>query len=540
MKLRGKILKKVARILAVLTTFSISPVNVAWANTPPAWSSSNINQVGMDEIQAFFGPGGAFSAESDLNWSSQQNPTEIGRTLISNVPRFYYALPSCSSQVKVGCIDAVEYRLKGENWGSAELSDRILVPRNGEMRPSGWNANGIIATREFNVWKADNNLHLPSGGIASFWKFPKAPHGGGNDYLVRVNVSGHRSAQPTWSDGKIQRYLEMNIFPFDGKTEFEFPNDIEIKVRLRLGVVAGDLWGWFDGRVDNPDVQLNTKSKLGIFEISGAPSRIPIGLTPTRKLSEIGDEIKSLFICPSGLPKNMCPTVSGTKGFSTEGNADISNFTLFENSLGQSKTIAYRTEWWIKSTRWPDVANSESCPAIKDGFVGIVTTNASMYSPKAPQWNSVDSSFEFQVASPHLGKDGSTNKGYYSLTIPRTLAECRWGKDIESARAVVSVVNSQGVANITSVSHTLSKELLTFKISGFTFSAPTIKVGLSSLKVSTPEISPLPNSESSSPSTKKNVTAGITKKATIICIKGNASKKVTAQNPKCPKGYRQR
>jgi hypothetical protein len=36
------------------------------------------------------------------------------------------------------------------------------------------------------------------------------------------------------------------------------------------------------------------------------------------------------------------------------------------------------------------------------------------------------------------------------------------------------------------------------------------------------------------------VTAGITKKATIICIKGNASKKVTAQNPKCPKGYRQR
>jgi hypothetical protein len=540
MKIRGKILKKSAPFLVVLMVFSIFPLNSAWASTSPAWSWTNINQVGLDEMQAFFGPGGAFSAESDLNWSSQMNPTELGKTLTYNYPRFYYALPSCSSQIKVGCIEAVEYRLKGESWEPAKLSDRQLKTRNGEMGTSGRNASGVISTREFNVWEADSNLHLPSGGVASFWKFPKAPHGGGNDYLVRVNVSGIRSAQPTWSDGKIQRYLEMNIFPFDGKTEFEFPKEIEIKVRLRLGVVSGDLWGWFDGRIDNPDLKLDSKSKLGIFEISGAPSRIPIGLTPTRKLSEIGNEVKSLFTCPSGLPQSMCPSVSGIKGFSTEGNAEISNFTLFENALGKSKTIAYRTEWWVKSTRWPDVANSESCPAVKDGFVGIVTTNASMYTPSAPLWNAVDSTFEFQVASPHLALDGSTNKGYYSLILPRKLAECRWGKDIDSARAVVSVVNAEGITNVTSVTHTLSKDLLTFKISGFTFSAPTIKVGLTSDKQTGPSASPLPTSEKSSTSSKKGVRAALTKKVTIICIKGKTIKKVTAQTPKCPAGYIQR
>ena len=522
-----------AQILFLLPV-SLLMAGSAWANTPVAWTTGKINPVSSDEMQAYFGPS-VFSAESDLNWSIQTEPTEIGKGLTFNKPWFYYALPACVSPKSLGCISKVEYRRAGENWESAKLSSRELRSRKGETGPNGRNANGVISTREFNVWPENEALHLPAGGQAAFWKFAKATHGGGDEYLVRVNIAGLRSAEATASNGKVQRYLEMNVFPYDGITEYEFPSNIEIKVGLKLGNVAGDLWGWFDGRIDNPSVILDTKSKDGAFEISGSPSRIPIGLTPKLKLADVSDAIKSLFTCPVGLPQSMCPQVGGLKGFSTEGNAEIANFTLFEKGLGKSSTIAYRTEWGIKTTRWPDVANAESCPAVKDGFVGIVTTNSSMYSPAAPSWNEREASFEFQVASPHLALDGSTNKGFYSLILPRDLAECRWGKEIENAKIVVSIVNSEGTSNITSATHTLTKDLLTFKISGFTFSTPTVRVGLRSPAKISPEVSPSPVT----PNKVQNPNVDVKeKKITIRCQSSTSKvKSITAVNPKCPKGF---
>lgn len=517
----------------MLLLFSIAMTGNSWANTPVAWTNGKINPVSSDEMQAYFGPS-VFSAESDLNWSIQTEPTELGKSLTFNKPWFYYALPACVSPKSLGCISKVEYRRAGEKWESAKLSSRELRSRKGETGPSGRNANGVISTREFNVWPENEALHLPAGGQAAFWKFAKATHGGGDEYLVRVNIAGLRSAEATASNGKVQRYLEMNVFPYDGITEYEFPSNIEIKVGLKLGNVAGDLWGWFDGRIDNPSVILDTESKDGAFEISGSPSRVPIGLTPKRKLSDVSDAIKSLFTCPTGLPQSMCPPVGGLKGFSTEGNAEITNFTLFEKGLGKSSTIAYRTEWWIKTTRWPDIANAESCPAVKDGFVGIVTTNASMYSPSAPRWNEIEASFEFQVASPHLALDGSTNKGYYSLILPRGLAECRWGNVIDTAKIVVSIVNSEGTSNITSATHTLTKNLLTFKISGFTFSAPTIRVGLSTAA----KVAPQESTSSGSKSKVKKSALNVNKKITIRCQDQSTKvKSITGVNPKCPKGF---
>jgi hypothetical protein len=38
----------------------------------------------------------------------------------------------------------------------------------------------------------------------------------------------------------------------------------------------------------------------------------------------------------------------------------------------------------------------------------------------------------------------------------------------------------------------------------------------------------------------KAASEAVTKKTTIICIKGKAIKKVTAVKPKCPKGYKKK
>jgi hypothetical protein len=124
-----------AQILMLLL-FSIAMTGNSWANTPVAWTNGKINPVSSDEMQAYFGPS-VFSADSDLNWSIQTEPTELGKSLTFNKPWFYYALPACVSPKSLGCISKVEYRRAGEKWESAKLSSRELRSRKGETGPSG-------------------------------------------------------------------------------------------------------------------------------------------------------------------------------------------------------------------------------------------------------------------------------------------------------------------------------------------------------------------------------------------------------------------
>ena len=387
--------------LVFFTTFLFSTLlQTANASTPKAWNANSVAPVGSNEMQALFGSQ-VFSAQSELNWSKRIYPTELGKSLPYNYPWIYYAIPACTAQITIGCIEKVEYKKQNEVWERATLSSRELSKRNGEVAPSGRNASGIISNSEINEWPADVENHTPAAGRASYWNFSKSPHGGGTEYLLRVNIAGVNSAAPTWSNGKVQRYLEMGIFPVDGLTEYQFPEDIQIRVRLKLGPIAKDLWGWFDGKVINPDVNLDVASSDGILEIAGSPSRTPMGITGKKALSEIGPEVTSIFKCPDGLPESMCPPKSGLKWFSTDGNSEVSKFLIFEKEFGPVSTIGYKTEWWIKTTRWPDVATVKDCPAEQDGFTGIVTTNATMYGTSAPSWDPSDKTFSFQDASPH-------------------------------------------------------------------------------------------------------------------------------------------
>jgi hypothetical protein len=51
----------------------------------------------------------------------------------------------------------------------------------------------------------------------------------------------------------------------------------------------------------------------------------------------------------------------------------------------------------------------------------------------------------------------------------------------------------------------------------------------------TQEVAPAPT-----PSPVATVKPAAAKKATITCVKGKTSKKVTAVNPKCPTGYKKK
>lgn len=500
------------------------------ASTPLAWTSQNLDPVGTSEMQAIFGTL-VQTPNSDRNWSIKTEPTEIGKGLPLPLSWIYYAIAPCTSDSTFGCIESVEYQVNGTRWEDAVLSNTELPARDGEVSPSGRNASGIISTQEFGTWKANSEKHEPEAGKASYWRFENAPHGGGNEYLLRVNISGSMVTNGV-TVSKVQRYLEMALFPVDGLTEYQFPSNLNVKVKLRLGVIAKGLWGWFDGRITDPEVSLDVESANGILEIIGKPAQTPIGITPRLKVSEVPKEVMEIFWCPPGLTADLCPTKHGLKWFSTDGNAEIERFEQFEKGFGTVTTIGYRTEWSMKTTRWSNVANAASCPLLEEGFSGVVTTNATMYSPSAPKWNHQDKAFEFQVASPHFGLDGAPNKGTYSLVLPRYLAECRWGSDLTNARIVVSILNSETANAVISSNYSVKNEMFHFHISGFTFSAPTIKISLSrnSLEMKDETVASSGNSISGA---KK----GISKKS-ITCVNKKTKVRTKAKKGVCPSGFK--
>jgi hypothetical protein len=518
---------KIPIAIFLVLGISFQSISEASASTPKAWSRDSISAVPTGEVQGLFGTQ-VFSASSDLNWSKRITPTAEGQKYVFNRPWIYYALPPCSAQIQIGCIAAVEYSQQDDVWKSAILSKRELPNRNGEVAVSGRMASGeVISMSEINVWPADSESHTPAAGKASYWHFPGAKHGGGDEYLVRANVAGINSAQATWANGKVQRYLEMGVFPVDGLTEYQFPQELKIRVRLNLGVVLNDLWGWFHGRVISPDVVMNLKSPLGTLEISGAPSATPMGLTEPKKVAELSSNFR-LFGCDNQPGINTCLPKPGLLWFSTDGNSDISIFSAFEKEFKELSTVGIRSEWWIETTRWPNDALVENCSAPQNGFAGIVTTNSTMYKAAPPTWDATDKSFVFQVASPHKGLDGKLNQGYYSLVLPLALAECRWGKELSQAKAVVSIVSNDGATQVGVATFKIAENLLIFNISGFNYSAPKIKVGLS-IK---------PQSEVVEKNTSKQIVPPV--KKTITCKKGSKEKKITAASPKCPTGYKKK
>jgi hypothetical protein len=70
---------------------------------------------------------------------------------------------------------------------------------------------------------------------------------------------------------------------------------------------------------------------------------------------------------------------------------------------------------------------------------------------------------------------------------------------------------------------------------GFTYSSPTVKVRL------TQEAAPVVTQSASPTPTPSAVAKPVAaKKTSITCVKGKTSKKVTAVNPTCPKGYKKK
>jgi hypothetical protein len=194
--------------------------------------------------------------------------------------------------------------------------------------------------------------------------------------------------------------------------------------------------------------------------------------------------------------------------------------------LISDKATAMRTRWNLQSVE--DRSGQYSQCSAGKGLVGVINSNASVYSDGPPTFNKATGTLEYKVAAPHYTSDGTTKHiGSYDLTMRSDVARCLYGFSDAPITATVAI-ESDGGTNIISTESVSEKDgLIKLRASGFTFSSPTIKVRLSQAGT-TPTPSPTP--------TLKKPTATASKK--VICVKGKEKVKISASKGRCPVGFK--
>jgi hypothetical protein len=139
-------------------------------------------------------------------------------------------------------------------------------------------------------------------------------------------------------------------------------------------------------------------------------------------------------------------------------------------------------------------------------------------------WDKETDSLSFTVAAPTFESDGEKKQGLYDLVLREDIAKCLWGKDLANVSAKIEILNADGSTQVATTTFKTINGYVYFRAAGFHYSVPKIKVSI----VESP------------PTPTPSASAAAAKKATITCIKGKVTKKVTAVSPKCPAGYKKK
>jgi hypothetical protein len=200
----------------------------------------------------------------------------------------------------------------------------------------------------------------------------------------------------------------------------------------------------------------------------------------------------------------------------------------------KDKATSTNTTWAFKAMNYgQNSAEVQKCSDNTGNVAGLVTTNALTYLPGPPTFDKESQSLTYKVASPHYEANGSLASGSYDLSMRSDIARCIYGFSNAPIKAEISITSDDGEKKVATTIVNEKNGWLYLSAKGFTFSAPTINVKLSQEKVVAPAPAP-------SPSETPVVTPVAKKKVTISCVKGKATKKVTAVSPKCPAGYKKK
>jgi hypothetical protein len=176
---------------------------------------------------------------------------------------------------------------------------------------------------------------------------------------------------------------------------------------------------------------------------------------------------------------------------------------------------ADQSNFWIVGQRSIQSAKLGKCSNIP--FITVLSN--SIYQD-LPVWNSANQSVEVGLTAPHFTVSGQLHKGYFEATISKEMGQCLWGIDLSKqavAQMSISYPAETGVEVLTISGRFDGKNYNLFS-ANFHYSSPTIAFKLVQ--------------------ESKPVAAALPIKKKISCIKGKVIKKVTAEKPKCPKGFK--
>lgn len=124
------------------------------ADTSRAWDNDSLPSINSNEARASFGDL-VNSIDMVTNWSMRSTPTSFASKF--NPANFSYAIPSCNSKIKIGCIDSVKYKKSNGQWEIATLSAYQLPNRSGEKLGGARSANTgeVISETVIGEWPED-------------------------------------------------------------------------------------------------------------------------------------------------------------------------------------------------------------------------------------------------------------------------------------------------------------------------------------------------------------------------------------------------
>jgi len=469
-------------------------------------------------------------------------------------------LPKCTSENDTNCIASVS-----------------AISASGDEKTATYVRN--FPDAGFTDFPAATSKNLPQGSSPSLWKIPGLLNGGGTDeYLVNFTLRGGVGNQQdkfyfksyssfispvTVKTGRYGRFQKKDSRGKDPVTcvqlalacgpemlyrsaddtkicasveegacaaKQSFPSGYRFKIKVRLSTSPT---GWIHGRIKSPEVQI-TKASSGIeLSISGEPVVVPV-IGVTQPYASLPENMRTFYKPQSGLSYGEQGPTGRRNQLSMPAPDRQNTFNEYAlwNEYIKDKANASPGFWTARSL--DAEANSAQCFKDSSKFVGVVTTNAMMYSGGPPSFNKELGTLEYKVGSPHFTSKGEVFKGSYDLQISSEVARCLYNFTSAPIQASISVVNETGENSVSTTVVNEKDGWLRMAAYGFTFSNPTVKVKL------TQEVAAPKPAASATPTPNPVATPAAAKKNSITCVKGKTSKKVTAVNPKCPTGYKKK
>jgi hypothetical protein len=388
----------------------------------------------------------------------------------------WLTMPVCESATAEDCIEAVQFFKATESLAVEYFGD---VP--GQT-----------------VFGADEKTQLYRGGVTPIFKVPSAPHAGGDLYMVSGRATANyqpREARFMTNDFylfvipvSIEDPSYPNRFPsampclWHNQTScgvrHDFPENIRVGVQFRA---TTDIGGWFLGRMQTPDVQVETFSPRN--------NRISVVAAPVEVARFAYTAPKSQFT----LEDRRAAGNTGTMGSPFEESQasrifntgyDTSNFGLLNHFRDRVKDTAVgsTTHWTLRTT---SQTSGNSCLADKSRVLGIVSTNAMVYDGFAPKFS--NGFLDYRVAGLHLMPDGQTPVvGVYDLVMRSETARCLYGFTNAPISATITITGT-GNLNIASTLVSERDGWLKLAAYGFTFSEKQLKVNMTQKAAPNPQ-----------------------------------------------------